>query len=141
VILHCDFEELRALASGVEAVLTSPGVEAEGGIAAATEAIATLETLLPRLTGDLSVETLAEQRQLQAAVAAVHADLHLRLDRAVVQSGPASEESVATYFDYAYVGLVLDRLERMGAEMADLVELITGAPPSAEAARSVTFPD
>ena len=141
MILHCNFEELRALMSGAEAVLHDPRVLEEGGIAAPAEAAAALELLLPRLGGDLSVETLAEQRQIHSAVSAVHHDLHARLDERVLQAGPASEEAVATYFDYAHVGIVLERLDTMGSEMTAMIELITGAPPTAETAASVTFPD
>ncbi|MDQ3557206.1 MAG: hypothetical protein M3409_10600, partial [Gemmatimonadota bacterium] len=110
MILHCNFEELRSLASGAEAVLDDARISEEGAIAAPSEAAAALELLLPRLDGDLSVETLADQRRLQTAVTAVHDDLHTRLDERVLQSGPASEEAVATYFDYAHVGIVRERL-------------------------------
>lgn len=138
VILHCNFEELRALIAGAELVLES----AEHGVVAAPpEALATLEMLLPELEGDLSVDTLAAQRRLRDAVVAVHDELHARLDETVLQSGPASEESVGTYFDYAYVGILLERLAAIGTEMEAMVELITGSPPTPVSAAAVNFPD
>lgn len=141
MILNCNFEELLALSHGAEEVLAEVPDAEQGAIAAPSEALATLETLLPRLNGDISVATLEEQRRIRDAVATVHRNLHLRLDDVVVESGPASEESVGTYFDYAYVGIVLERLNSMGAEMEAMIELITGAPPTGETAATVTFPD
>jgi hypothetical protein len=57
VILHCTFEELSALAAGVERVLTSAD-DAAVMVAAPPQIVADLEALTPRLTGDLTVGTL-----------------------------------------------------------------------------------
>lgn len=141
MILNCNFEELLALRHGAEATLAESYAEEEGGVAAPSEAVAALEGLLPRLQGDLSIRTLSEQRRLRAAVGAVHDSLHARLDDVVVENGPASEDSVATYFDYAYVRILLERLDTMGAEMEAIVELISGAPITQQSADTIDFPD
>lgn len=141
MILHCNFEELLALRHGADATLQEGQSGGEGGVAAPPEALAALQQLLPRLDGALSVRSLAEQRRIRSAVAAVHDHLHARLDNVVVENGPASEDSVCTYFDYAYVRIVLDRLDAMGAEMEAMVELISGAPPTADTAAAIDFPD
>jgi hypothetical protein len=141
VILYCNFEELRALAFGAEMVLSEPGAAPESAVAAPAEAVALIEQLLPRLTGDLSVTTLAEQRQVRKAVSVICDELRAKMDERIVQIGPGHEDAVNTYFDYAHSRVVLDRLDRMGSEMYAIVELITGAVPSEQAAQSVTFPD
>lgn len=141
MILHCNFEELRALASGAEMALGAAGAASESAVAAPAEAMALIELLRPRLTGDMSLTTLAEQRQVRIAVNAICEELRVHLDQRVVHLGPGHEESVNTYFDYAHSRVVLDRLDRLGSEMYAIVELITGAAPTEQAAKSVTFPD
>jgi len=141
VILHCNFEELRALASGAEMVLAETGAASESAVAAPAEAAALVELLLPRLTGDMSLTSLAEQRQVRKAISVICDELRVRLDDRIVRFGPGQEESINTYFDYAHTRVVLDRLDRMGAEMYAIVELITGASPTEHTAKSVTFPD
>ncbi|CAN5187950.1 hypothetical protein BH20GEM2_BH20GEM2_16180 [soil metagenome] len=141
MILYCGYEELQALTAGAEAIIASAEAAAESPVAAPPAALASLRMLLPRLIGDLSIDTFAEQRRIREAVAAIHDDLHARLDQRVVESGPASEESVGTYFDYAHVGIVLERLDAIGAEMEAMIELMTGEPPTRETAAAITFPD
>lgn len=143
MILHCNFEELRALASGAEMVLEGAGAGAGSGsaVAAPAEAMALVELLRPRLVGDMSVNSLAEQRQVRKAVHAICEELRLHLDERIVQFSPGHEEAVNTYFDYAHSRIVLDRLDRMGAEMYAIVELITGAAPTERSARTVSFSD
>lgn len=140
MILHCNFEELRALAAGAEMAAREPLGEG-ASVAAPAEAAAQIELLLPRLTGDLSVETLAEQRGLRQAVALICETLRVRLEDRVLAHNPAHEEAIATYFDYAHTRTVLHRLDSIGAEMSAMIELMTGAPATPATARAITFPD
>lgn len=141
MILTCNFEELRALASGAELILTDHGHSSTGGIVAPAVAAAEIERLQSRLVGDLTISTLAEQREVRKALAAICDDLHERLEEKVVQFHPAHEEAVALYFDYAHSFAVLTRLDEMGAEMRALIELTTGEPVNDVTAATYTFPD
>lgn len=141
MILNCNFEELRALAAGAELLLTGDRHGSEGGIVAPSSAVAEVEQLIPRLSGDLSIGTLAEQRTVRKAVAAICDELHERLEEKLIQFYPAHEEAVALYFDYAHAFGVLTRLDEMGAEMTAMIELMTGQAVTQEAAASFAFPD
>lgn len=141
MILNCSFEELRALASGAELLLVGPDLPSEGAVAAPAEAMAQVELLRPRLTSSLSIPTLAEQRAVRSAVALICEGLHDRMDAKVLEYHPAHEEAVSLYFDYAHALAVLSRLDEMGSEMGGMIELMTGAPPTAQSASSVNFPD
>jgi hypothetical protein len=138
VILHCNFEELRALSSASE-LIVADSYGRGGGVAAPAEALVMVEHLLPRLTGDVSIETLDDQRRVQKAVDFICGDLHRRLDDKIIETHPANEEAVALYFDYGHSRTVLYRLEQMGAEMEAIIDLISGTNPAA--ASTVTFPD
>lgn len=139
MILHCNFEELRALASAGESVVTAAEAASTGPVSAPAEGVARVEMLLPRLTGDFSIDTLDEQRRVRDAVRVIVDDLHARLDQTIVAHNPAHEEAVALYFDYGHSRTVLHRLDQMGAEMEALVDLITGGNP--ETGGAITFPD
>jgi hypothetical protein len=141
MILHCNFEELRALVAGAEILAGGVCAAPSASVVAPCEATELVEALLPRLTGDLSIATLADQRRVREAVAAICERLHGRLDTTVLEHNPAHEDAVNFYFDYAHVRTVLDRIDRIGAEMGAMIELITGEPVTAESAESVTFPD
>jgi hypothetical protein len=132
VILHCNFEELRALAAAAETIVADG--DAHPGMAGAREGAVMVEQLLPRLTGDVSIETLQDQRRVQKAVNFIVGDLHRRMDQRIIDAHPAVAPPVALYFDYGHSRSVLHRLELMGAEMEAIVELIGGSPASA-------FPD
>jgi hypothetical protein len=136
VILHCNFEELRALAAASE-LIVADGHGQSGAVAAPPESVVMVEQLLPRLTGDMSIETLLDQRRVQKAVQFIVGDLHRRLDERIIEAHPADEEAVALFFDYGHSRSVLHRLELMGAEMEAIVELIGGGA----AAAGMTFPD
>jgi hypothetical protein len=140
VILHCNFEELRALASGVELYLTEHDSPFQGSVAAPARAVAEVEQLQPRLAHSLSIHTLAEQRVVRKAISAICDDLRDRLDEKVLQYHPAHEEAVALYFDYAHAFGVLNRLDEIGTEMTALIGVMNGGV-SDEAAATVTFPD
>lgn len=138
MILRCSFEEIGALTSGIEGVLAS---SEGGGVAAPPEVLADVEALLPRLSGDLSVATYAEQQSLERAVLYVLENLRVRMDDRVLDEYPAAEAAVLAYFDYAHALSVYDRLLAMGSEMSALIELMTGSAPTVDTADRVTFPD
>ena len=70
MILSCNFEELGALKQGASALLG--GGPGEGApVAAPPEGRAVVEALLPRLSGDINIDTLAEQREVMKAVSAI----------------------------------------------------------------------
>jgi hypothetical protein len=141
MIFHCNFEELRALASGGEAVVAVAEGEPSdtGAVSAPPEGVARVEMLLPRLTGDFSIDTLDEQRRVRDAVGVICDDLRARMDQRVIEYYPAHEEAVALYFDYAHTRGVLHRLDQMGAEMEAIADLITGG--KADVAGGIEFPD
>ncbi len=139
MILHCNFEELGALKSGVAALLGDG--RAEGApVVAPPEGREELEALLPRLTGDLAIETLAEQRWVVRAVSAIVTHLKEEMDLFVLTGHPADESAVASYFHYAHALTVLGRLTEMGQEMEALIEVVTGVPATGEVARTFLFP-
>jgi len=59
----------------------------------------------------------------------------------IVEAHPADEYAVQAYFDYAHALSVQDRVVRIGQEMAAIIELTTGHPPTSETIRSFTIPD
>jgi hypothetical protein len=141
VILNCNYEELQALASGADLLLDAGGMGMTGTVVAPSEALVQVALLKPRLRTSLSIGTLAEQRWVRRAVAAICQNLHDRMDEKVLQYHPAHEEAVAYYFDYAHAFAVLGRLDEMGHEMAAMIELITGSLPTDVSAETVTFAD
>ena len=126
MILHCNFEELKALSSASEAIIAHPAAGMPDGVTM-------VEQLLPRLDADLSIDTLLDQRRVAAAVRFICGDLHRRLDERIIESSPADEDAVALYFDYGHSRTVLHRLDQMGAEMEAIADLIGGG--------ALTFPD
>lgn len=141
MILTFVFEELRALAAGADLLLSGYESRARGAVAAPADTLALIETLRPRLTGDLSVTNLAEQRALRRAVGSISEGLHDQMEEKVLEYHPGHEEAVALYFDYAHTIAVLERLDAVGTEMTAMIELMTGAPPTEDSARSISFPD
>lgn len=139
MILHCNFEELRALASAGETVVAAAEAASAGAVSAPAEGVAKVEMLLPRLTGDFSIDTLDDQRRVRHAVSVIVDDLHTRLDNTIIEYNPAHEEAVTLYFDYGHSRSVLHRLDVIGAEMEAMVDLITGGRP--ELGGNITFPD
>jgi hypothetical protein len=139
MILHCNFEELRALASAGESVVSAAEAASAGAVQAPAEGVAKVEMLLPRLTGDFSIDTLDDQRRVRHAVSVIVNDLHSRLDQTIIEFNPAHEDAVSLYFDYGHSRSVLHRLDLMGAEMEGIVDLITGGRP--DLGGSITFPD
>ena len=140
MILHCNYEELHALAAGAELIL-DPFSVGTGGVAAPMQAVTQVAMLQPRLTESLSIATLEEQRWVRRAVDAICTALHERMDEKVLEYHPAHEEAVTLYFEYAHAFGVLRRLDAIGSEMTDMIELMTGEPATEDSARKVAFPD
>lgn len=141
MILHFNYEELRALSSAIEFMVGDVHAGGSMAVAAPPETVALVENLLPRLTGDVSIETLEDQRRVRLAVGLVVDDLHRRMDDRIIEYYPAHEEAVNLYFDYGHSRSVLARLDGMGAEMQAILELISGGHPDPSLASTVTFPD
>ena len=140
MIVHCNFEELTALKAGARQVLDGYAPE-HGIIAAPPEEREQVAALMPRLSGDFSVTTLAEQRSLLHAVAIIVGILRIEMESVVTANHPAHEVAVSAYFDFAHAFSVQARLYEVGLEMEALVELVTGGPVTEELARDFVFPD
>ena len=141
MILTFSYEELRALAVGADLLLSGWDRPSPGVVAAPPASLAEVELLRPRLTGALSIDTLADQRSLRGAVAMICDDLQGRMEAKVIEYHPAHEEAVALYFDYAHTFSVLARLDQIGTEMGAMIELMTGEAPSRESSAEISFPD
>lgn len=139
MILHCNYEELGALKQGAS-VLLGQGRGGGSPVAAPPEGRAEVEALVPRLIGDLTIETLAEQRHVARAVAAIVARLREEMDLFIITAHPADESAVSSYFSYGHSLAVLARVTEMGQEMEALIEVVTGAPPTPEMAETFLFP-
>lgn len=140
MIFRCNFEELGALKEGADALLSESSGEAST-VAAPPEGREEVEALLPRLRGDLTLETLADQRKVLKGVTVIVARLKDEMDASVLATHPADELAVSSYFLYAHALGVLNRVSRLGQEMEALIEVVTGAPPTPEVAASFRFPD
>jgi hypothetical protein len=131
MILHCSFEELAALDAVVERVRGSTGT---GGIAAPPEALNDIDALAPRLTGDLSIETLGEQESVERAIEFLLHDARDHTDSMILDQHPAAEDAVIAYFEYAHLLTVFDRVQQIGGEMRALIDLMTGSHETSDAA-------
>jgi hypothetical protein len=140
MILACNFEETTALSHGARTLLAEGSGEGMA-VAAPSAARAAVEALLPRLTGDISVRTLAEQRQIERGLEAVASRLRVEMETNIVATHPADESAVGAYFDFAHALAVLGRVRDMGAEMRALLEVMTGEAPTPWAVRNFLFPD
>lgn len=140
MILHCSFEELSALGAGARRVLADSARDGHA-VAAPPQLMEEIEALLPRLTGDLSIGTLAEQRVLQRIVGYVLRDLRRHADAVILDEHPAAEAAVLAHFEFAHVLTLMARIHRMGEQMAAMIEVMTGQPPDEESIRRVSFPD
>lgn len=139
MILTVNYEEMLALRAGQQAVLQQ-GFARAVAVAMPPEDRA-LVAALPPLDGDLSVGTLSEILSLESGIETIRAALRTGMDERIIQTHPASEGAVASYFDYAHATAVLGRVREMRAEMEALIELVTGHAPDEELARTFAFPD
>lgn len=138
MILHCGFEELAAATAGARALLAEE-TGTGAGVVAPPEVLADVEQLLPRLNGDIELNTLAEQQSVLRALDAILARLHEIMDQTILEQYVGAEDAVVAYFDYAHVLTLRERAARIGQEMRAMIELMTGSPPTEETARSVIF--
>ena len=139
MILDCNFEELGALRQGANALLGENRGE-EAPVAAPPEGRQEVESLMLWLAGELTIETLAEQRRVTKAVAVIVGQLKEEMDIFIMTAHPADESAVASYFHYAHALAVLKRLSIMGQEMEALIEVVTGAPATETVAKTFFFP-
>jgi hypothetical protein len=139
--LQCSYEELRALTTGAELALSDAGPGAQCAVAAPAEMAIEIDSLLPQLTGDLSISTLAEQRRLRSVVGLIAENLRRRMEGEIIEHHPGHEAAVLLYFDYAHTLGVLARLDRIGEAMQAVLELVSPGGAASEAANFFTFPD
>ncbi|HKJ93076.1 MAG TPA: hypothetical protein VJ957_07900 [Longimicrobiales bacterium] len=139
MFLRCSYEELTALTTTARRVLGAAA--GGGGVVAPPEIVAEIEALLPRLDGDVDLTTLAEEWWLERILDYLLTDGKERMDGLILDQYVGAEDAVNAYFDYANVLTVQGKVHEIGREMAVLIELMTGHPPTSETARSVTFPD
>jgi hypothetical protein len=140
VILYLSFEELAALGSCAERVLLADIVSGHG-IAAPPQLVADVEHFSQRLTGDIAIASLEDQRTLQLVVRHLLDSSRAAMDEAVILQHAAAESAVAGYFEYAHVLSVSHRLHAIGEEMAAIVQLMTGDDPDSEGGRRFSFPE
>jgi hypothetical protein len=140
VILYLSFEELSALSAEAERVLAA-GEAAGYGIAAPPQFLAEVESFAELLVGDVSVDSLQQQRSMGRVVDHLLRGCRNRMDRMIVELHPAAEYAVAAYFDYAHILAVSDRLDTIGGEMEALVHVVTGEDPSSDSAARFSFPE
>ena len=139
MILHCTYEELTALGATASRIVSA--AEGNARLSAPPEALADVASLQPRLHGDLSIATLEDQRAVERAIEYLLEELRDRMNEFILMQHVGSEDSVNAYFDYAHVYSLRDRVRGVGREMVAMIELMTGAPPTLETSRSVTFED
>ncbi len=140
MILSVNYEETRALQTGARNLLS----EDDGGqcaVMAPPEDLVSVEQLLPKLEGDISLHSLDEMRSTQRAVEAILECLRAEMSAVVLATHPAAEPAVAAYFEFAHVLSVAGRLEEMADEMRALIELVTGERVTADSVHPFQFPD
>lgn len=139
MILTVNYEEMLALNAGARAILGDGPVRTVV-VAVPPEDRAAVEAL-PPIEGDLSVSTLHDLVGLEAGVSAIIGALRVEMDDRIVATHPASEPAVNSYFDYAHAMAVLGRIRELREDMEALIEIVTGQPVDAHAARHFVFPD
>lgn len=140
VILHFNFEELSALREGARMFLEESGGE-HAPVAAPPLDRVRVQDLMVRLDGDLSIETLSEQREVARALTAIVGVLRAEMESSVLAHHPGEESAVTSYFDFGHALSVLGRVERIGAEMEAVIEVVTGGEATEEIARTFVFPN
>lgn len=139
MILSLNYEELQAVRSGAQGAL---GAETSDScaVAAPPQVREDLERLLPRLGGEVPMETLEEQRSVERALDLIVECLRAEMESMVLVTHPADEGAVAAYFGFAHALGVLHRVREIGEEMQALIEVMTGSAVTPELERSVRFP-
>ncbi|CAN5633630.1 hypothetical protein BH23GEM9_BH23GEM9_05850 [soil metagenome] len=140
MILYLSFEELAALSAEAERVLDADGT-AGRGIAAPPQFLAEVEHFAQLLVGDVNVANLDQQKSMRLVMDHLLHRCRGRMDRQITEQHAAAESAVAAYFDYAHVLSASSRLDRIGAEMMALVQVMTGEDPDSEAGRRFSFPE
>ena len=140
MILRCNFEELNALKRGATGLLAEGSGE-RSVVVAPPEGLEEVEALFPRLHGDLSMETLSEQRRVEKGIEAIVSRLREEMDGSILATHPAEESAVSSYFFYAHALGVLRRVMELGREMEALIEVVTGSPADPRVASTFRFPD
>lgn len=143
MILTVNYEELLALRAGRRVVLEGRDVSAtvaDSGYLL-TEEDREAVRAMPALDGDLSVETLPAAEALESGLRVLASALHAEMTQSILVSHPASEDAVASYFDYAHVLSVLGRVQEMRASMEDVIELVSGGAEGDELLSTFVFPD
>lgn len=140
MILQFNFEELTALKAGATGLLQE-GEPVGLSVLAPPEERARVESLVSRLDGDVSLESLSAVLEVQGAIDSIVAWLRQEMESNVLATHAADESAVAAYFDFAHAFTVQHRVSEMATEMSALIELMTGAPPTAQTARDIHFPD
>ena len=141
MILRCNYEQLQALRSGASAFLgLDAGIEGPG-VAAPPLARSRVESLLGRLNGDLSVATLSDQRELEAAVRAVVEFLENEMKALIGQLGPSDEGTMDAFMEFAQAYAVLMEVRDIGLQMEALIDVMLGTPITPELERAFEFPD
>jgi hypothetical protein len=140
VVLHCNFEELQALRSGARSVLDEHSVS-PCLVPITAEGRRGVESLVPRLDGDMDFHTLGELRNVESAVSAIVDCLRAEMDAVVIATHPAHEYAVAAYFDFAHAYSVLGRLRELDQQMEAVIEVVTGGRPDERVIREFVFPD
>ena len=140
MVLHFNFEELSALKEGARIILEDTRGE-RTPIAAPPAERVRVEDLMARLDGDLTIETLSEQRDVAQALTAIVDVLRADMESTIVAHHPGDEQAVTSYFDFGHALSVLGRVERIGAEMEAVIEVVTGGEATEEIARTFVFPN
>lgn len=140
MILYLSFEELSALSAEAERVLAASSA-AGYGIAAPPQVVAEIEQFAHLLVGDVTIETIEQQRSMQRVVGYLLDASRDRLDRVVLEQHAAAEGAVAAYFDYAHLLTASRRLDSIGEEMSALIRVMIGEDPESEAGRRFAFPE
>ncbi len=141
MLVRCTFEELTALTTAAERALLAAASGGNVSVAAPPRELDDVEALLSRVDGDFDLDTLAQQRSAARALDLILDSLRERVDSTILEQFVGAEDAVIAYFDYAHVLTLRDRVRRVGEQMEAVIELMTGALPTEEAARNTTFPD
>lgn len=143
MILHCTYEELQALRAGALLVLSPPEHREGPGVPPPTsgEERAAVDSVLAELDGDLSVETLTQQRHLLSVFSAIVNRLRVEMEARVTSLHPAAEDAVQAYFEFAHALKVLERLREIGREMEAILGVVADEDAGEELADTFVFPD